>query len=169
MEADPGRVSFLMSCLAKLGLEVNQNNSAVPSLSSLHLSCLDHAEVSEVLFSWNDIITIEEDEEYIKSEQDTFRIERKESRWSISELEAALPVVESGAKDGIVDYTKVVKRLIPHEHGWPDPKQTPSFNHALFFNSLKAYRKKFEKRAEEWGNILMYGEVLTSTNTILEK
>ena len=120
-----------------------------------------------MLHDWEEIITRDEKgEEFIKAESDSFHIEKKDSRW-----DHAHPPVDSesdGTTSGITDYTSIVKKLIPHEESWPDVKETPSFHHSLFYQSLVSYRRT-EPGAEEWGNQIMYGEVVTSTNTLLEK
>jgi biotin--protein ligase len=72
-EDDTLRVNFLKACLSKLGLTISQETSSVPSLSRLHLSSLHPYLVPELLASWEDIITKEDGEEYIKGENDTIR------------------------------------------------------------------------------------------------
>ncbi|KAF6835607.1 biotin-protein ligase ligase [Colletotrichum plurivorum] len=162
--ADAARVSFLRACLSRLGLELSADAAGPPSLSRLHLTSANHSEVAEVLASWEEAITrTPEGDEYIHGEHDMFRIEKASSRWDVDELREALP--ESG---GVPDYDGVVKVIVPHEEAWPDAKETPCFNHRLFYNSLKAYRER-EPDAEEWGDTLMYGEVVTSTNTLMDK
>ncbi|KAF6816364.1 biotin-protein ligase ligase [Colletotrichum sojae] len=162
--ADATRVSFLRACLTRLGLELSADASGPPSLSRLHLTSANHSEVAEVLASWEEAITrTPEGDEYIHGEHDVFRIEKASSRWDVDELREALP--ESG---GVPDYDGVVKVIVPHEESWPDAKETPCFNHRLFYNSLKTYRER-EPDAEEWGDTLMYGEVVTSTNTLMDK
>ncbi|PKS10986.1 hypothetical protein jhhlp_002745, partial [Lomentospora prolificans] len=160
---DDGRAKFLRACLAKLGLTVDDTEAMMPSLSSLHLSAMNPSEVDEMLHDWEDIITCDDKgEEFVKCESDTFHIEKRDSRW-----EHTNPPASAGGS-GIVDYGTIVKRLIPHEESWPDTKETPSFHHNVFYTNLNAYRD-MEPEAEEWGNQIMYGEVVTSTNTILEK
>ncbi|KAH6982246.1 biotin-protein ligase [Ilyonectria sp. MPI-CAGE-AT-0026] len=169
-DEDKSRVDFLKACLSKLGLEVSQNDAGVPSLSRLHLSSLEETGVSELLVDMADIIDKENGEEWIRGEGDTFHIENEETIWSVEGLQESLS--QQGESDassaGITDYTKVIKKIVPHEKGHPHPKLTPQFNHGLYFSSLRRYQQ-IESDAEEWGNLLMYGEVLTSTNTILEK
>lgn len=164
-EDDTPRVAFLRACLQKLGLEVSQDESSIPSLSALHLSSLNRNEVGELLHSW-DVIAEKKDggEEVIKGEADTFRIQNPETKWSMAALSSAI----SDAVPAAVDYSAVPKHIIPHEEAWPEPKETPCFNHAVFYSSLREYREK-ERDAEEWGDALLYGEVVTSTNTLLEK
>jgi len=177
---DESRTSFLKGCLSKLGLTVSQETSSVPSLSRLHLSSMNHIEVSELLEELKEVITIEDGEEYIRGENDTFHIETHSSRWSLNSLVKSLPVLSSGkfedpskadgaTEDRIIDYNTIIKRLIPHESEWPGGKETPYFNHHAFFANLRRYQHENSSEAEEFGNVLMYGEVVTSTNTILEK
>ncbi|KAI1153327.1 class II aaRS and biotin synthetase [Nemania diffusa] len=174
---DSDRVSFLKACLTKLGLEVSQESSGVPSLSRLHLSSIVSSNVDDLLYSWEDIISKEDGEEYIRAEHDIFHLEKPETRWCMNELKDTLPVNEitgeltkpsSSTDEALIDYTTIVKRITTHEQAWPEAKATPYFNHHAFYSSLREYRQT-DTDAEEWGNYLMYGEVLTSTNTILEK
>lgn len=181
---DESRINFLKACLAKLGLTVSQETSSVPSLSRLHLSSLHPIMLPELLVSWKEIITEEDGEEYIKAENDTFHLEKQDSRWTISSLVKSLtiPGVSSekeeptadrvdgaGSDDRIIDYNKITKRVIPHESEWPGTKETPYFNHHSFYSNLRNYQDEKMSEAEEFGKFLMYGEVITSTNTILEK
>ncbi|KAK7424715.1 biotin holocarboxylase synthetase [Neonectria punicea] len=170
-DEDKSRVDFLKACLSKLGLEVSLSDAGVPSLSRLHLSSLEETGVSELLASMEDIIDKENGEEWIRGEGDTFHIQNEETIWNVESLQQSLAQPdESGASSSSLttDYSKIVKKIMPHEKGPPHPKLTPQFNHGLYFSSLRRYQK-MEPQAEEWGNLLMYGEVLTSTNTILEK
>ena len=183
-EDDESRTNFLKACLSKLGLTISQETSPVPSLSRLHLSSLHHHLVPELLSSWEEIITKEDGEEYIKGENDTFHLEKQDSRWTLNSLVKSLPlhgisedkeehaadeVGDAGSGNRIVDYNSITKRLIPHETEWPGAKETPYFNHHSFYANLRKYQKESGDEAEEFGKHLMYGEVVTSTNTLLEK
>lgn len=173
---EDSRISFLKACLTKLGLEVSEGASAVPSLSKIHLSALHHSQVSELLCSFDEIITRSDGEEYIKGANDLFHIEKPDSRWSLSslsealasEFEASRKQTGRGSPDPTADYSRTPKRIVSHEEAWPEPKETPYFNHAVYYSSLQEFRSK-EPEAETWGEVLMYGEVVTSTNTLLEK
>ena len=148
----------------------------MPGLSKIHLSALDHSEVGEILCSFDDVITREDGEEYIKGGNDLFHLEKPDSRWSLASLSEALlsDFTKSKTKTGrtspdpTTDYSHVPKRIVSHEDAWPEPKETPYFNHSVFYSSLRQFQE-WEAEAETWGNILMYGEVVTSTNTLLEK
>ena len=181
---DESRTDFLKACLSRLGLTISQETSSAPSLSRLHLSSLHHHLVPELLSSWEEIITKEDGEEYIKGENDTFHLEKQDSRWSLNPLVRSLPlpgnsrgkgeyaadgVDRTGSGDTIVDYNAITKRLIPHETEWPGTKETPYFNHHSFYANLRKYQQESNDEAEEFGRHLMYGEVVTSTNTLLEK
>jgi biotin--protein ligase len=137
------------------------------------LSSLHHSEVGELLFSLGDAITKESDDEFIRGENDTFHLEKPTSTWQMSAVGESLATVvpdeeNPHAPEKDIDHSKVLKRLVAHEDAWPDPKETPHFNHAAFYSSLTEYRQK-EAEAEGWGDVFMYGEVVTSTNTLLEK
>ena len=172
---DKPRTDFLMACLLKLGLQVNQENIAVPSLSRLHLSSSLPEETLKLIQVLQEIITVEDGEEYIKDENDTFHLE-KPSAWSLGAVAEALPNVKSenadvvGAnEDRIIDYSTVIKRLIVHDQNLPASKETPYFNHQAFFANLKHYQTQAVDNAHQFGQHLLYGEVVTSTTTLLEK
>ncbi|KAB5566282.1 biotin-protein ligase [Coniochaeta sp. 2T2.1] len=162
---------FLKACLTKLGLEVSQEALLVPSPSTIHLSSINHTEVGELLQSLSNIITKDDQgEEFIRDQNDTFHLEKPETRWSMASLsEALLPKSTTNAPSiDTADASKITKRIVSHEESWPETKETPYFNHATFYTSLQEYRQ-LDRHAREWGDILMYGEVVTSTNTLLEK
>ncbi|KAK5654671.1 hypothetical protein OQA88_6994 [Cercophora sp. LCS_1] len=173
---EEARSNFLKACLTKLGLEVNQDEVPIPNLSKMHLSSLNNTDVGELLHSFEDIITREDGEEYIKGEADLFHLEKPDSRWSMAALNQALANEYSstrkttgrGTPDPTAEYVQIPKSVVSHETAWPEPKETPCFNHSVFYSNLRHFRKA-EPQAEEWGNVFMYGEVVTSTNSLLEK
>lgn len=170
-EDDELRASFLKACLVKLGLEVSQDDTPVPSLSKLHLSAAEPTDVGLLVQSFSDITTQEQNEEFIRGLNDTFHLEKPDSRWSMTSLtEALVPASndKTQPRDAMVDHSQVIKRIVSHEQEWPESKETPYFNHGLFYNSLFDYRQ-VDREADTWGDILMYGEVVTSTNTLLDK
>lgn len=173
-EDDKQRTDFLMACLLKLGLDVNQENTAVPSLSRLHLSSVLPNGTSRMMKSLQEITTIVDGEEYIKDENDTFHLEEP-SAWSIGSIAHAPPGAQDKTDDGdfgddrIIDYNAVVKRLMVHDKEPPASKETPYFNHHAFFANLKHYNSQSQADSDNFGKNIMYGEVVTSTNTLLEK
>lgn len=163
---DKERTNFLKACLSKLGLEVTQDSS-VPSLSSLHLSGFDADGPMEILSGLGATFTKDGSSEYLADEHDKFRIERP-GTWNLGDLEESLPAESSQATEGIIDYQAITKRLVFHDD-IPDSKLTPYFNHHAFYSNLRQYQAESKGDASTFGNNLLYGEVVTSTNTILEK
>ncbi|KAI5196385.1 biotin holocarboxylase synthetase [Aureobasidium subglaciale] len=194
---DKQRTDFVKACLAKLGLKPSQDDQGVPSLSRLHLSAMEASDISEIVSSWTDVVEEVDGEHVIKGENDTFRLEKQSGPWKgdssstlgLQKIADALPAVvkdvlptaltgsstttekEDTTKDtGIVDYDKVIKTLLIHDTSLPDTKQTPYFNHHAYFSNLSHYKTRHHHNTtESFGNTLLYGEVVTSTNTLLEK
>ncbi|KAF2872071.1 biotin-protein ligase [Massariosphaeria phaeospora] len=92
---DKTRLAFMRLILRKLGLTVNEEEQVVPSLSRVHLTAHKAADVSALLASWSEIITVIDGEEYIKGENDVFHIETQGSTWGVKELKKAVQAVEN--------------------------------------------------------------------------
>jgi biotin--protein ligase len=206
---DGTRMIFLGLILQKLGLQVNEEEQVVPSLTRLHLTSHTRAEVSNLVASWAEVCTIVDDDQYIKGENDVFRLEKPGSIWSVKELKRAVSAVseklptlaavtgearseleQSGSKkvpktkeeeiqecvkytaatsaNQMLDYEKIVKIIVPHDQGIPSMKETP-FHHEAFYANLSFYHTKFQNPTASFGKHLLYGEVVTSTNSLLEK
>ncbi|KFY94878.1 hypothetical protein V498_03662 [Pseudogymnoascus sp. VKM F-4517 (FW-2822)] len=182
IEDDGLRESFMKACLTKMGLLVAIETSTVPILSAIHISSLHNIEVSELFEDLRTDMTLEEGEYFVKGENDIFLIEKNGSPLSLHSLGASLPQASSGAKDEAetdqlrsgqdgknIDYNTVIKRLVFHDGGWPQNTVTPHFNHDVFYSELVDYQNEGGSRAEDFGKVIMYGDVVTSTNTLLEK
>ncbi|QKX54761.1 uncharacterized protein TRUGW13939_01850 [Talaromyces rugulosus] len=171
---DKSRTDFLKACLSKLGLQVNRETSTVPSLSCLHLSSVEPEYTRAIASSLDELITREESKELLKDVNDTFQIEKLD-KFGMRSLEEALPDEENketkadAAEDRIIDYNTVVKRLLIHSDEVPSSKLTPYFNHHAFYANLRHYQSQSKEAVVDFGRHLLYGEVVTSTNTILEK
>ncbi|MCJ1472751.1 biotin holocarboxylase synthetase [Lambiella insularis] len=172
---DKPRTDFMKACLTKMGLKVNQEQNTVPSLSRLHLTSTQPPDTVKIIDALRDIITTENGEDYIRDENDTFHLENP-SAWSLGSLSEALPKEsnektdhDDGAEDRILDYSTVIKRLIVHDKQHPASKETPYFNHDAYFSNLKHYQSTARDVDPDFGRNLLYGEVVTSTNTMLEK
>ncbi|KAL4794712.1 biotin-protein ligase [Aspergillus venezuelensis] len=165
---DKGRTDFLKACLSKLGLQVAQDTTHVPSLSSLHISSLASDDADRVLKSLEEIVG---DGDHLKDEHDIFKIEKAGS-FNMNSVAESLPGKTEGLSEPeseeIVDYQAVVKRLVVHDDV-PSAKATPYFNHHAFYSHLKTYQAQSKEGASLFGSNIIYGEVVTSTNTILEK
>lgn len=167
---DKPRTEFMKACLTKLGLQVNQDAAAVPSLSSLHVSAADPSDISKLLAALEDVISRDGSAAYLRDDNDTFLIERANAPCLAAEEEHSGIIAgsDSAAQEGLVDYDAIVKRLVIHDDV-PSSKSTPFFNHHAFYSSLRGYRSQSSEGASAFGSQLLYGEVVTSTNTILEK
>ncbi|KAG5958952.1 hypothetical protein E4U58_005177 [Claviceps cyperi] len=175
-EHNEARLAFLRACLRKLGLEASAGeNASVPVLSSIHLTAVHGSHVSELLYSWAHVIEGERDEEYIRGEGDTFRIHSDQNGLTVQELKALRGLsVDDGHDDaagetaGILDYSAVIKVVVAHEKGLPTTEMTPRFDHKVYYASLAGFQS-MEEGSGSWGNVLMYGDVVTSTNSLLER
>lgn len=166
------RIDFFKAVLTKLGLTVSDEQN-VPSLSRLHLSSAHPPNVTAIDETLSELTTKDgAGEDLLKDDNDTFHIVRP-STWKMADLAEALPTEENtadqsdGSNETIVDYSRVIKQLLLHEDDYPDAKTTPYFNHDAFYANLKHYQS--ETRTSSFGAHLLYGEVVTSTNTMLEK
>ncbi|KAH7311577.1 biotin-protein ligase [Stachybotrys elegans] len=164
--AEKSRNRFFKACLSKLGLEMDDGDSATPPLSSLHLTSIDGAGVSELLYKLEEVKDTVDGSDFMIHDADKFIIKTAPDGWDMGELLKALaPLCES---EGIIEYETIVKKIIAHENELPSAELTPSFDHNRFYTNLKRYQMQ-EEDAEDWGTVLMYGDVVTSTNTLLEK
>lgn len=172
------RMDFLKACFTKLGLKVSEEQN-VPSLSRLHLSSSQPSNTATVLSSLSHLIKDDaQGESFLKDENDTFHIV-KPSTWKMVDLAKALPSEgklkddadqpSESSSDGIIDYNAIIKQVLVHVDDIPDSKATPYFNHHAFFANLQQYQTHTTDSSSQFGSHLLYGEVVTSTNTMLEK
>ncbi|UPX14647.1 uncharacterized protein EKO05_0005124 [Ascochyta rabiei] len=211
---DTERVSFLALVLGKLGLNVNEQEQAVPSLSRLHLTSHKSTAVTDLVASWAEVITVVDGEEYIQGGNDVFHVEKEGSVWAVRELKRAVSAVSeklptlgsipdqadekdaevaentfqnkkksktkeeeirecieytaNSAFEQILSYDKVIKTIVPHTNNLPSTRETP-FHHEAFYANLHHYHTKLRNPSASFGANLLYGEVVTSTNTLLDK
>jgi hypothetical protein len=93
MATDNTRKVFMGLLLQKLGLQVNEEEQVIPFLSRLHLTSHHPTAVSDLVASWAEVITVVDGDEYIKGENDVFRIDKPGSAWSVKELKRAVSAV----------------------------------------------------------------------------
>lgn len=162
-----------------MNLQVNDTELSVPSLSCLHLSSILSTETPAILANLVDIISEEDGKKIIKGANDTFILERsvtvsadgiKGANTSISPtLLANRGTSDLPSIDSDLDYDDAIKRILVHEDEYPTPKETPYFNHHAFFANWAAYIRQTSGTEGHFGKHLLYGEVVTSTSTMLEK
>lgn len=172
---DAKRSDFLVACLLKLGLKIDLEDKEVPSLSHLHLSSAVPSDISNLMDSLKGVITLRDGEEYLKDENDTFHFEQY-SAWRCSPLIETLSSIGGETSDRAdttnnrdIDFDSAVKHVVVHDRTPPAEEETPFFNHAAYYGDLENYRSKKDKDDAAFGQCLLYGKVVTSTNTILEK
>ena len=104
--------------------------------------------------------------------------ESKELSLSTAESEASpqMPTFDGGnstagemERNLDIDYKSLTKSVIYYEESFPDLKIVPLFNHESYFRYLKHYYTQKEDADPSFGRTLLYGNVVTSTNTLLEK
>ncbi len=170
------RTAFMRACLSKMGLIVTEEVPVIPTLSALHVTSMYRDGATTLLHDLKkDGIRGEGGQNLLKGENDTFLLVKQDSL-SLDSLSASLPSSDVHVEDVMKadqlasdasDYSKVIKNVIFHED-CPSTSVTPHFDHNLFYESLLEYQHEAGSRATEFGNTLMYGETVTSTNTILE-
>ncbi|KAK6198474.1 biotin holocarboxylase synthetase [Scheffersomyces amazonensis] len=156
---DHERKVFLRNCLAKLGLKVNEDVEAqIPHLTPIYVSShLDTSlvnKLAENLKNNVDLVnnsTLEDDNDTLVFHGE----DEDEHHYLLSD-----DTISSE------DYTSAPKHIkIFNNGGLPDSKSTPYFNMASYFSQLQALCKGNNC---EIGSVLGYGEVVTSTSTLLD-
>ncbi|KAF2863844.1 class II aaRS and biotin synthetase [Piedraia hortae CBS 480.64] len=160
---DQKRINFMKACLSKLGLTVSKGTNQTPNLSPLYLSS-SAGDVSQMIQNLRaaGVVTTEDGREVIRGENDTF----------VLQPYTAPTNTESQHTN---DHGNITKHLIPCVD-LPTAKTTPYFNHTTFFTHLSQTRQstKWDHPSDchsptPFGRTLLYGEVVTSTTTLLEK
>ncbi|KAG0021769.1 biotin holocarboxylase synthetase [Podila clonocystis] len=180
LEQDKERVLLLRSLLIRLGLKLTQQESQVsltntgsdielppgaiqgiPDLTSLYLASTRSAITQELTRSLKSLVT---GAELIKEANDTFQL-------IDSPLHAApfhTPTLSEGA-DGEGE-EKVIKNIVLCPEGAPPANLTPQFTMDTFFTHLQQLRNaSFNGGQLRFGDSLLYGQVVTSTQTMLDK
>ncbi|CAZ80073.1 unnamed protein product [Tuber melanosporum] len=144
-QTDTQREAFLRACLIKLGLSASDEAGAIPTLSLLHLSSTNPADVGHLADRLKEISVVGGEKQKIVGENDTFILKRNPEAFSVE------------------------KHVRIHDSGHPSVKETPYFDHTAYFKHLERYRSQSRSSPEIFGSFLLYGEVVTSTNTMLDK
>ncbi|KAM7203652.1 biotin--protein ligase [Naviculisporaceae sp. PSN 640] len=191
-QSDAARLGFLKRCLSKLGLEVDSEQKTPPQLTDMHLSSLRPEYKTTLLQAWKQMATgiYDGEENIIEAEHDKFSLKEatgppeKPEKTSHQEYAADMAIRgantsgRGGTPDHTADFDHLVKRIVYHDKEWPSDEYTRRFSHSKYYNSLEKARED-EKLAgskwkqlpvkRTWGNVFMYGSVLTSTNSLLDK
>lgn len=151
---DIQRKFFFKECLKKLGLQVNDDIDVprVPKLLPIYLS--SHLDSSKVADLCQDLQKNLCTGNTLQDENDTFVFHSQAD---------SIQYIDNHDEE---DLNKIVKHINICETALPDSKMTPFFNMKSYFNHLDNFS---QGKAGEIGAILGYGEVVTSTNTMLDK
>ncbi|KAK9377893.1 biotin-protein ligase [Lipomyces chichibuensis] len=174
---NPRRLAFMKSILIKLGLKVNVNvtEDSPPLPTTLHLTSgyqVDIASLWSTIKSVKGLLekdTQDQNQKKLKlvGENDTFLFaESSDSPFDLREVAAQVPSAETNEIPN--DLNKVFKDVVVY-HGdktWmPTLNQTPHFDHALYYNELIPPNSP----RQTFGSTILYGEVVTSTSTMLDR
>lgn len=165
------RLMFLGHILQKLGLKVNLEDAStgaglippIPRLSRLKLTSNRPEKLQQIVLDLQNNIGFEDDNNsnLLRGSNDAFRIwnAEKDSTFFSADSKHDHDVLNY---DEMEDLNNVTKDMdVYYTAGvYPDPRETPHFNHKLYFDELQT---------TELGRVLQYGEVVTSTSTMLEK
>lgn len=175
LEAANGvRVEFMKSLLQKMGLKVNPQEIPIPSLSRLYLTSAYPPSLKHLVEKWREDIGFGgKHENEMDGTNDKFRIwdashqEKYTTSNTLTDANEELKDTDSSP----IDLDKIIKDIDVYYQGLPDTKLTPVFNHKLYYNSLEQYRKALGPgvASNMVGTSLLYGEVVTSTSTMLFK
>jgi biotin--protein ligase len=150
-------------CVVMLGMKLEEREDEELQLSVIHISSITPSKAQKLKDSWQDLILPRDEAEYIVDMKDTFRIETVTAERSVANdnNEGALPAVDHSRGSDLC--------VLVHVEDYPSHEATPLFDHNEFYSSLKRFRSISSQQPDDFGSSLMYGQVMTSTNTILEK
>jgi biotin--protein ligase len=163
------RLKFLKAMLSKLGLKVSETDLPPPRLSRVHLTALHPPDVAHLVDRLQDITTTEGEGTLTKlvDENDTFVLHQGNPHRTPGPQ--SMEEAHDDPEDGIIDYNKVLKHLYTHSSGLPSAVETPFFNHNTFYQNLQEYRSQSRFSPSQFGTFMLYGETVTSTNTLMDK
>lgn len=163
---DSDRTKFLGACLARLGLKINNEaNLSIPRLTPIYMSSnLDPTKAQKV---WKDL---QENMDFVAKStfediNDTFVLHDEtedDHEYFLAEQHAPESL------DEIISGPKHIKVLTSGQ--LPEPKETPYFNMGQYFDNLRKLHEanNIDVTQGEFGSLLCYSEVVTSTNTLLD-
>ncbi|KAG0259492.1 biotin holocarboxylase synthetase [Mortierella polycephala] len=179
LEKESERRIWLRSVLIKMGLKVSQLESAigrssstiippgaiqgVPTISPLYLASIEPSLTTELTRTLSGLTN---DEGQIQEQNDTFQL--------VSSPQHPIPIhtpttIETEGGD---EEEKVTKNIVICPTAPPPSTLTPEFNMSVFFQHLQLVRQRIDHPFNNnfnFGNSLMYGHVVTSTQTMLDR
>jgi len=155
---------LLRACIGKLGLKLEHEKDADLQLSVLHISSITPSNAQKLKDSWQDLLMPRDQAEYIVDMKDTFRIETVTTETFVAMNEKRNESLAAFDPSRGSDL-----RIFVHVKDHPTHEDTPFFDHNEFYSGLIQRRSTSPQQLHDFGSYIMYGQVMTSTNTILEK
>lgn len=153
------RLEFLRSCLVELGLNVNKKVLERPALTPLFLTSLQDDVCERLIFDLEENV-VQDDDQIINIGYDRIKIHK-----SLDDL----PQFQKG--DPHEDPDTAIKNIYVCGQNLPPLEDTPYFNIAEFQHYLKQFYTETGQLSNNHltGASFMYGEVLTSTSTLMDR
>ena len=155
---------LLRACMGKLGLKLEHKKDDNLQLSILHISSITPSHAQKLKDSWHDLIMPRGQAEYIVDMKDTFRIETVTTETSVAMNEKNNESLAAFDQSRGSDLS-----IFIHVQDHPTHEETPFFDHNEFYSGLRQRRSTSPHQLDGFGSYIMYGQVMTSTNTILER
>lgn len=152
------RTMFLRHILQSLGLKTTSKPIISSVITDLHLFSKFSDLVKEMTNNLYNISEIINGESVIRCENDSFCLQ-----------ESSTYAFNQNPLNNFHDYNYEIspKNIKIHEN-LPIISEIPFFNHEIYFKDLLASRT-MEKDKKYMGNIILYGETVSSSQTLLEK
>ncbi|KAG0344468.1 biotin holocarboxylase synthetase [Podila humilis] len=175
MQKEHERRLLLRNILSKMGLKLSTPehpstsvlNSimppgaipGIPSVTPLYLASIQPALTSQLAST---LYSMTRDDHQIKEANDTFHLVPSPHH----AIPVHTPVALPENADGDIEST-ITKNIVICTDAPPPASMTPEFDMSAFFNRLRQVRQ--QDSSLRFGNSLMYGQVVTSTQTMLDK
>lgn len=154
------RLNFMRELFIKMGLKVNEEDNPVPNLSRLFLSARYPESLRTLIEKLRTNVGFTgESNNLLKDNNDTFRL--LDANKGLFEEERTEENLNGSQKDNLIQ-----KDVDIYYTGIPNPRQSPYFNHELYYTELDSLSSSVRG---ELGSFILYGEVVTSTSTMLDK
>lgn len=174
------RVEFMKSLLLKMGLKVNPSEMPTPGLSRLYLTSSYPPGLRHLIDTLrNDIGFTGKSHNEFSGTNDQFRIwdASRADQFVMSnnlteDKDVAMTEKETDETNtSPVDFDKIIKDIEVFYSGLPDNRLTSHFNLKLYYDKLHDLRNALGPGSllNVCGSIILYGEVVTSTSTMLFK
>lgn len=159
VDTNESRLIFLRSCLQKLGLSVNDNEVVRPRLTPIILSSPIPGQTQKIISDIIINVGLQGDSnDLIKGNSDIIRLHQGEEPNSSHQL---------NKQEEFEDPDTAVKELYVFTDSLPDRRITPYFDIRQYFRHLQERCGSLSPGTA--GSTLLYGEVVTSTSSMLDK